>query len=88
MSIVLQFIDIIESDIIDKNYQLSNYKDDIITYHWLQKNIILEILIKENICAIKNNDNVSWYSLEDEDIEIKSSRIVLTLNRFILKLKD
>ena len=85
MSVVLQFIDIIESDIIDKNYQLSNYKDDIITYHWLQKNIILDILIKENICAIKNNDNVLWYSLDDEDIEIKSSRILLTLNRFILK---
>ena len=87
MSIVLQFINIIESNIIDKNYQLSNYKDDIITYHWLQKNIILDILIKENICAIKNNDNVSWYSLDDEDIETKSSRILLTLNRFILKSK-
>lgn len=69
MSIIINFNDIIESEIIDKNYQLSKYKDDVVTYHWLQKNIILDILVKENICAINNNNNVLLYSFDNENIE-------------------
>lgn len=65
MSLQLILHDIIESNIIYKNYQLSNYKDDIITYHWFQKNIILDILIKENICAINKDNDVLWYSFDD-----------------------
>ena len=74
MTTILQFI---ESKIIDKNYQLSKYKDDIITYHWYKKNIILDILIKENICAINNNNNSSWYSLDYNNIE----NILLVINK-------
>lgn len=65
MSLHLILHDIIESNIIDKDYQLSNYKDDIITYHWYQKNIILDIIIKENICAINKDNDVLWYSFGD-----------------------
>jgi len=80
MSIISQFTEIIESNIIDKNYQLSKHKDDIITYHWLQKNLILDILVKENICAINKNNDVSWYSLSNEDIKIISSKILQIIN--------
>lgn len=77
MSIILQFINNIESKIIDKNYQISKYKDEIVTYHWYQKNLILDILIKENICAINNNNNSSWFSLDYNNIE----NILLIINK-------
>lgn len=80
MSIILHFNNIIESNIIDKNYQLSNYKDDIITYYWSKKNIILDFLIKENICAINKNNDVSWFSLDDENINDILSKILQIIN--------
>ena len=81
MSTSLQFINVLEAGIIDKSYLLSKYEDDVITYHWLQKNIILDILIKENICAINNNNDVSWYSLETENVALRILRMINTLNR-------
>jgi len=79
MSIIQNFIEIFEPNIIDKKYKISKYKDEIVTYHWSDKNIILDILIKENICAINNNDNISWFSLENEKIETISSRLILII---------
>lgn len=73
MSVTLK---ILELNIIDKNYQLSNYKDDIITYYWSQKNIILDILIKENICAINKNNNVLWFPLDDTNLQNTLSKIL------------
>jgi len=58
MSILSEFINNIESNIIDDNYQLSKYKDDIITYYWPDKNIILDIIIKDFICTINKNGEI------------------------------
>lgn len=77
MTTVLKFVDIIEFNIIDKNYQLLKHKEDIITYYWCQKNLIFDILIKENICAINNNNNSSWFSLDYENIK----NILLIINK-------
>jgi hypothetical protein len=77
---IIHFNNIIESEIIDKSYQLSNYKDDIITYHWLEKNIILDIIIKENICAINKNNDVLWFSFDDENIENVLSKLLTIIN--------
>lgn len=73
-------MNIIESKVIDKNYRVSKYKDDIITYHWLQKNILLDILIKEDICAINDNNDILWYSLDDTNIENISSKILAIID--------
>lgn len=80
MSIISQFVEIIESNIIDKNYQLSNHKDDIITYHWSKKNIILDILIKENICAINKDNDIFWFSLSNEDVKDIAPKILEMIN--------
>ena len=65
----LAFINIIEPKIIDTDYNSSILKDEITSYYWSKKNIILDVLMKENICAIKNNEEVTWYSLNESNIE-------------------
>lgn len=74
-SLTSKFNDDIESNIIDKNYQLSTYKNDIITYYWCQNNIILDILIKENICAINKDNDVLWYEINNNNITKISKKI-------------
>ncbi len=65
MSDIDNFIEKLESNIIDKNYQLSTYNNEIITYYWPKKSIILDILIYENIIAINDNNDVSFYSMNN-----------------------
>ena len=83
MSIALKFIDILEFNIVDKDYRLSKYENEIVTYHWLEKNIILDILVQENICAINDNNDVLWFSLENDDIKNISPKILQTINDLI-----
>ena len=63
------FIKNIESKIIDTDYKSSILKDEITSYYWSKKNVILDVLMKENICALKNNEEVIWYSLNESNIE-------------------
>lgn len=80
MSVISYFIVAIESNIIDKNYQLSKYKDEIITYHWSEKNIILDFLVKEDLCAINNNNDVLWISINPNNIENILSKISIIVD--------
>lgn len=80
MSVISYFIDSIESNIIDKNYQLSKYKDEIITYYWSEKNIILDFLIKEDLFAINNDNDVSWISINPNNIENILSKISIMID--------
>lgn len=80
MSVISYFIVAIESNIIDKNYQLSKYEDEIITYYWSEKNIILDFLIKEDLCAINNDNDVSWISINPNNIENILSKISIIVD--------
>lgn len=70
------FIEIIESKIVGTNFKSSILKDDLKSYYWTKKNIIVDVLMKENICAVKNNDEVTWYSLDESNADNISCKIL------------
>jgi hypothetical protein len=67
-SLIDTFSKLLEENVIDKNYHTSTYNDEILTYHWYHKHLIIDILIKENNCGINKNNISTWYSFDDDNI--------------------
>lgn len=68
MSLVNKLIQHLELNIIDKNYRITKLNNEVLSYYWIHKNLIIDILLQENICAINKNNEQSWYGFDDNNI--------------------